>query len=427
MNKSPILFLAHVGLFTFWLLFFGNPPGVIAGDFWTQFRGPSGQGYAPEAVVPVEFNEKKNITWKTEIPGQGWSSPVIYEDQIWVTSAVKTNNFGDELSLQAIGIDLQSGRILHQIELFSLPFPKKIHEDNSYASPTPVIDEQAVYCHFGTFGTAAVSRKTGEILWKNNELKIDHQGGPGSSPIGYKDFLIVTCDGADVQYVAALAKKTGKIIWKQKRTAALRENPITHRAFATPLLWKRPVQDLLISPGPDQAHAYDPLTGKEQWHVRYIGFSNVPAPVSDENQVYICTGFFEPVLAAVRPDGKGDVTESHVSWTYRRSVSTVPSPIVVKDRLYTVNEGGILTALDCKTGKIKRKRRVTGTYSASPVLVNNLLYFCSEEGKVTVLEPNDKLDIVKVNRLLGLIKASPAISGNAMYIRSDSHLYRIEQ
>lgn len=400
---------------------------MIAGDSWPQFRGPSGQGYASDAVVPVEFNEKKNLVWKTEIPGLGWSSPVIYGDQIWVTSAVKTNELGSELSLQAIGINLQSGRIMHQVELFKLPVPEKIHEDNSYASPTPVIDKDAVYCHFGTFGTAAVSRRTGKVLWKNNDLKIDHQGGPGSSPIGYKNFLIVTCDGADFQYVAAIEKKSGKIVWKQKRTAPLRENPITHRAFATPLLWKRPKQDLLISPGPDQAHAYDPLTGKEFWHVRYIGFSNVPAPVADENQVYLCTGFFEPVLAAIRPGGNGDVTESHVSWTYRRSVTTIPSPILVEDRLYTLNEKGILTVLDCETGKIKRKRRVTGGYSASPVLVNGLLYLCSEEGKVTVLKPNAKLDLVKVNRLKGEIKASPAIAGNAIYIRTDTHLYRIEQ
>ncbi|MBL4883146.1 MAG: PQQ-binding-like beta-propeller repeat protein [Planctomycetaceae bacterium] len=399
----------------------------IAGDSWAQFRGPTGQGIALDSKVPVEFSETKNVTWKTEIPGKGWSSPVIHEGQLWVTTAVASDPFGAVLSLQAIGVDLSSGRLQHQVELFRLPSPIKIHEDNSYASPTPVVDAEAVYCHFGTFGTAAISRKTGKVLWKNDELKIEHQGGPGSSLIQYKDFLIVTCDGADFQYVAALDKKTGNIAWKQERTAPLRENPITHRSFATPLIWKQPAGDLLISPGADQVHAYDPLTGKEHWHVRYTGFSNVPAPVSDEKQVYVCTGFFEPILAAIRPGGTGDVTQSHVNWSYNRSVTTVPSPIIVNGQIFTVNEGGILTCLDCQTGKVVRKRRFVGKYSASPVLVNGLLYFCSEEGKVTVLEPNDKLDIVKVNRLLGSIKASPAVVGNALYIRSDSHLYRIEE
>ncbi len=405
----------------------GSFARIVASDSWPQFRGPGGQGHAGESVVPVEFNEKKNIAWKTSIPGLGWSSPVVDGGEIWVTTAVQSVPAGNGISLQAIGLDSQSGRILHQVELFDVSSPKRIHEDNSYASPTPVIDEAAVYCHFGTYGTAAVSRKSGKILWKNNDLKIEHQGGPGSSPIAYRESLIVTCDGADFQYVAALKKENGKILWKQKRTAPLRENPITHRAFATPLLWSRAEGDLLISPGPDQAHAYDPRTGKEYWHVRYLGFSNVPAPVADDKQVYLCTGFFEPVLAAIRPGGSGDVTDSHVSWVYRRGVTTIPSPILVDRQIYMLNEKGIITALDCETGKIKRKRRVTGKYSASPVLINHLLYLCSEEGKITVLKPNARMDLVKVNRLKGTIKASPAVVGNALYIRTGTDLYRVEQ
>ena len=225
LKLNQIRNLYHHQVFSFLifvcLIFVGEIRSTFAGDSWPQFRGVTGQGFATDSKVPIEFSETKNITWKIEIPGKGWSSPVVHGDQIWITTAVASGGSGGELSLQAIGIDLQSGRIEHQVKLFHLPAPERIHEDNSYASPTPVVDAEAVYCHFGTFGTAAISRKTGRILWKNEDLKIEHQGGPGSSPIGYKNYLIVTCDGADFQYVAALEKKTGKIAWKQQRTARL--------------------------------------------------------------------------------------------------------------------------------------------------------------------------------------------------------------
>jgi len=399
---------------------------LAAAENWPQFRGPGGQGHAADSRIPLKFDEETNVRWKQAIPGEGWSSVVAFNDQLWLTTAILEEEPTKKLRLYAIGLDPQTGSIRHEIELFEVEQPEKIHEDNSYASPTPVIDEHGVYCHFGTFGTAAIDYRTGKVLWKNDTFDIDHQGGPGSSPIHYENLLILTCDGANVQFVVALDKKTGKEVWKTTRSAPLRENTITHRAFATPLIWNYQGRDLLISPGPDQAHAYEPATGKELWHVRYIGFSNVPAPVTTEEKVFLCTGFFETELLAVEPGGSGDVTESHVKWRYTRSVSTVPSPIVVDGKLFSINEAGLIACLDCETGDVLGKRRLIGKYSASPIYVDGRLYFCSEEGKVSVLAPDDDMELLQVNRLDGLIKASPSVVGNTLYLRTATDLYRIE-
>lgn len=416
--------VSRLSAFTCLLLF--SVCSIHAEDSWPAFRGPSGQGLAADCQPPKQFGPQDKLDWKTAIPGRGWSSPVLLDGQLWMTTAIPGEG-GNELTLQAIGVDAESGRILHQVELFSLTDPEEIHDDNSYASPTPVIDQERVYCHFGTFGTAAVNRQTGEIAWKENSLQIDHQGGPGSSPVATENLLILTLDGADKQFVIALNKSDGSTAWRRERSAPFRENPITHRAFATPLLWKENGRTILISPAADQAHAYDAKTGEELWYVRYQGFSNVPAPVADDEHAYLCTGFFKPVLGAIRWGGSGDVTETHLEWTYDRSVSTIPSPILVEDKIFTVNDSGILVCLNAKTGKILRKRRLPGNYSASPVYAGGKLYFCSEEGKVLLVSADEELNIDETNDLQEAIKASPAVSGNRLYLRTESHLCRFSE
>ncbi len=388
---------------------------------WTQFRGPGGQGHAGEASVPISWSEKKNVVWKTALPGRGHSSPVVWGQQIWMTTASP-----DGQALGALCCHRETGELIHRVTIFRPDHIEEIHPDNTYASPTPVIEAGRLYVDFGTYGAACLDTKTADILWTNQTLTIEHQGGPGSSPVLFQDRLIVHRDGADQQYVAALDKNTGRLLWKRKRSAPFRNNPITHRAFATPLLAEFDGDVQLISPAADQIHAYDPLTGKERWHVRYIGFSTVPCPVAADGVTYFCTGFFKPRLMAVRMDGTGDVTNTHVLWSYRAQVPDTPSPILVDGFLYFVSNKGIATCLEAKTGKRVWVKRLGGNYSASPIYAGGHLYFCSEEGITRVLKPGKEPNILQTNRLHGTIMASPIAVDGALYIRTEQALYRIE-
>ena len=394
---------------------------VAAAD-WPQFRGPGGQGLAVDTKIPREWGEKKNVRWKTELPGRGHSSPVILGGQIWVTTASLK---GDELG--AVAIDQESGKILRSVVILKPDKLDEIHKKNTYASTTPVLEPGRLYAHFGTYGAAAIDTETGQVLWRNTNLAIDHQGGPGSSPVLYKNLLIVTCDGADHQYVAALDKETGKEVWRRDRSAPYRPDPVTHRAFATPLLIEVGGEPQLISPGADQLHAYHPETGAEIWHVRYTGFSTVPCPAYDGERVYFCTGFFNPELWAVTPDGTGDVTSTKVVWKFKTGVPETPSPLVYEGHVYLVSDKGVGTCLEAATGKRVATFRLGGNYSASPIASGGYLYFCSEDGKVRVVEPGPKPRVAENNDLPGSIFASPAAIGNTLYLRTDKALYRIEE
>lgn len=390
---------------------------------WPQFRGPTGQGHAEAATAyPTVWNERTNIRWKTAIEGRGHSSPVVWGDQVWVTTASV-----DGKVLGAIGLDRQTGEILHKVTVFEPAKVEEIHADNSYASPTPVIAAGRLYLDFGTYGTACLDTSTGRVVWRNQNLRIEHQGGPGSSPVLFRNLLIVHRDGADQQYVAALDIATGRVRWRKDRSAPYRPDPITHRAFATPLLYEHEGRTLLISPAADQCHAYDAATGDELWHVRYTGFSNVPAPVAAGDHVYLCTGFFGPQLLSVRLGGQGDVTATHVEWQYKTQVPDVSSPILVDGRLYFVSDKGVLTCVRAADGERVFVFRLGGNYSASPLYAGGRLYFCSKEGVTKVLAPGDKAEVVASNKLEAAILASPIAVDGALYLRTETHLYRIEE
>ena len=394
----------------------------VASGEWAQFRGPGGQGHAPGSQPPTEWSERSNIVWKTELSGLGHSSPVIQGDQVWLTTAA-----ADGSRLGAIGLNVVTGELLRSVTLFEPLQVEEIHQSNSYASPTPVISGERLFCHYGRYGTACIDTSSGEILWTNDELVIEHQGGPGSSPVLFEDLLIVNCDGADEQYVAALDVNDGRIRWRQDRSAPFRDNPITHRAFATSLLIEHAGKSLLLSPGADQLHAYDPATGDELWHVRYVGFSTVPCPAFGNGVAYFCTGFFEPQLWAVGVEGSGDVTDSHVAWRFPGAVPETPSPLLVDEKIYLVSNTGVGTVVDALTGDRVSQFRLGGNYSASPLYAGGHIYFFSEEGLTKVVEPGRRPRVIESNRLAGGIKASPAVTGNALILRTDSALYRIEE
>jgi hypothetical protein len=395
--------------------------GAAPAAEWPQFRGPDGQGHAQATDLPLTWSEQQNVAWKTAIAGRGWSSPVVEGRQVWLTTALD-----DAKSLRAVCVDRDSGKVLHDVEVFRVARPPTINAKNSYASPTPVIEAGRLFVHYGTLGTACLDAKTGKIVWKNDQLKLDHKEGPGSSPILWQNLLIVNCDGIDVQFVVALDKQSGELRWKMDRPGPLAENPDFRKAYSTPLVVQSAGRDLLISTGADQVIAYEPATGRQHWRLRYEGFSNVPRPICDRDLLYICTGYMRPQLWAVRL-GSRLVTAETVLWRVTRQVPANSSPILVGQRLYMVSDQGVLTCLDAQNGREIWKSRLAGNFSASPLLADGRLYFASEEGAVFVCEPADSFKLLATNQLDGRIMASPAAVGRAIYLRSDTHLYRLEK
>jgi outer membrane protein assembly factor BamB len=342
---------------------------------------------------------------------------VVANGKVWITTATEQRGF----SLRALAFDAMTGKEVVNVEVFKIPYDRReINPKNSWASPTPIIDGDRIYVHFGADGTAALSA-TGEILWKTR-FDYQSQHGAGGSPVLYGDLLIFNCDGSDAAFVIAIDKNTGKQKWKTNRGFP------ADQAYTTPLVIRVGDKDQLISVGAFRAYAYDPLTGKEIWRVRYAdGFSNVPKPVFAHGLVFITTGFQQPELLAVRPDGTGDVTRTHIAWSLKRGAPLTPSPLVAGDELYVVNDGGIATCIDARSGAIVWQQRLGGTYSASPVLADGRIYFLAEQGVTTVIGPGKEFKRLATNPLDGGLLASMAISGGSLYLRTDSHLYKVTE
>ena len=387
----------------------------INAEDWPQFRGPGGEGHSAEKDLPLQWSESQNILWKTPIAGRGWSSPVVSGGRVWLTTAVERQG---NASLRVLAYEVQSGREVVNVEVFSVRDAFLKNAKNSFASPTPIIEGDRVYVHFGSDGTGAVTTD-GKIVWKTR-LPYDSMHGNGGSPTLYRDLLIVSCDGSDDAYVVALDKNTGKVRWKTQRREPY------DQSYTTPLIIQVNGRDQVVSIGAFRAASYDPLTGKEIWRVRYgDGFSNVPRPVFSHGLVFIGTGFQEPSMLAVRPTGTGDVTGTHIAYTIERGAPFTPSPIIVGDEFYMVSDIGVASCLDVATGKIHWQQRVPGNYSASPVFADNRIYFLSEEGVATVIAPGKEFRRLAANSLEGTTFASIAVSQGTFFIRSDTHLYRI--
>jgi outer membrane protein assembly factor BamB len=392
---------------------------------WPQFRGPDGQGHVP-GPIPTSWKESGvNLLWSIDVPGKGWSSPVILDGKVWMTTAVAAPS-GD-YALRAIAVDEESGKIRHDIELFTVnkPAPKTLHDRNTFASPTPVLEKGRLYAHFGRYGTACVDTTTGRILWKNATLIIDHETGPASSPALYKDRLICPFDGCDRQFAVALSTATGDVLWKAERPEAADKSESSRRAFSTPLIISVAGKDQVVIPGAFCVYCYDPLTGEEIWRVRYGGYSNVPRPVFAHGLVYVCSGFTSPDLLAIRPDGHGDVTKTHVVWRQRKNVPNVPSPVVVGERLFMVADKGIATALEAKTGKVLWSERLAGTFAASLLAFGNTLYAFDENGKTFLFEAADSFKDLGHNELKGRVQASPAVDNGCLFVRTDQRLVKV--
>lgn len=388
-----------------------------AGD-WPQFRGPTGDGHYVGPPIPTEWGPDTNVIWKTTIPGRGWSSPIIWQGRVYLTTAVEQAR---RYSLQAIAVDCPSGKVLWQREVFvedasKAPAP---HAKNTHASPTPVTDGRRLYVHFGHMGTAALDFD-GNVLWKNDSLGYVPVHGNGGSPIVVGDKLIFSCDGTDTQVVLALDTATGKLAWKMPRNA----NASKGFSFATPHAITVDGKEQVVSPGSNMAAAYDPATGRQLWRVNYNGYSLIQRPVFGHGLVYIQTGFNNPILHAVKP-GAGDVTDNIV-WTYRRNVPHTASYLIAGDELYMVSDKGIATCLDATTGKMHWSERVPGGYSASPIYHDGKIWLTNEDGGGAVLQAGKSFKILARSDLKEKTLASFAAADGALYVRTERHLYRFE-
>lgn len=399
---------------------------AAAEENWPEFRGPRGDGTSDATNLPVEFSETKNVAWKTPIKGKAWSSPVIWGRQIWLTSATE-----DGKELYALCVDRDSGKILRDMTVFRIAEPAYCHPFNSYASCTPVIEDGRVYVHYGSAGTAAIDTSTGKLLWTRQDLPCDHFRGPGSSPILSGELLIVCYDGVDQQYLVAFDKHTGKTVWKRDRTIDYEARNVKDgdhkKAYSTPVVIEVNGQPQLISSAAVATFAYDPATGEELWRVYHGGMNTSVRPLYSQGLLILNTAAGGDKLLAVRPDGRGDVTDTHIAWKYGQAVATRPSQVIVGDLLYMVSDNGVASCLEVKTAKTVWQHRLGGDYSASPLYADGKIYFFSQQGKIPVIEPGREFKLLATNELKDGFMASPAVADNALFPRTTAALYRLQK
>ena len=396
---------------------------------WTHFRGSNLDGISADPLVPVIWNDSTNVIWKTDIRGKGWSSPVVYGNQVWLTTATVD---GKEMS--GICIDFTTGKILFDLVLFKQDNIYGKHAVNTYATPTPCIEQGFVYLNFGSTGTVCIDTKDGKIVWKRDDFKVEHAQGPGSSPIIYKDLLILHFDGTDRQFIVALNKRTGETIWQTERPVACYEPllPIGKKAYITPIVVNVAGKDLLISNGSAVCIAYDVQTGKEIWRLVEGEDSTIAMPITENGIVYFYTSFVTPAngekyieLLAVDPKGAGDVSQSHVLWRSKAPITQLLTPLIKDGIIYTVDSRNNLIAIDAKTGASIYSKKLKNKYNSSPVSAGGRVYFTSVKGETLVLKAGRTLETLAENKLPGEIYATPAIAQNSILIRNESTLYRI--
>jgi outer membrane protein assembly factor BamB len=414
---------------------------------WNQWRGPAGQGHAPAAKgLPLAWSESENVVWKTPVEGKGWSSPVLADGRLWLTTAVETPlseaekaerlanvenssslQVSGPVSLRAVCLDATSGKVLHDIELFRQSQPDPIHSLNSYASPSPILDGGRLYCHFGTNGTACVDAASGEIVWSHTLQKIKHENGAGGTPVLFENRLIFDCDGSDQQYIVALDTATGAVAWKTERSGERNPEPQLKKAYGTPIVTEIGGRPVLLSTGADWLYAYDPEDGRELWKQAYgvLGFSIVPRPIVGHGMAYISTSFMQPELLAVKLPSGDALPE--IAWRVKKSVPNIPSPILVGDEIVMVSDKGVATCLDADSGEVRFSERLGGNFCSSPLYADGRIWVGNREGQTFILTPGKEFHVEATNQLDGEIMATPIAVGPALFLRTDKAVYRIEK
>ena len=397
---------------------------TLSAKEWPQFRGPAGDGISDAINVPIEWSATEHVAWKQPIPGVGWSSPVLSKGKLYLTTAVEHDK--DPVSLRTLCIDERDGKILWDIEVLkpAASVAEQKHTKNSVASPTPIVDGDRIYVHFGHMGTAALDLD-GKGLWRQTDLTYRPQHGNGGSPVLADGALVFSCDGLKDPFVAAIEASSGDIRWRTPRNTNAKKT----FSFSTPTVITVDGVRQIVSPGSGFVGAYDPKDGREIWRVRYgEGYSVVPCPVFTHGLLFVASGYERPVLSAIDPKGaQGDVTEKNIVWSHEKGAPLTPSVLVVGDELYFVSDNGVATCLDAESGKVNWTKRLGGDFSASPVLAEGRIYFQNEAGVTTVVKADKTFESLATNDLGERTLASPAVTDNAIFLRTESNLWRIEK
>ena len=396
---------------------------------WTHFRGSHLNGISADSLVPVSWDDTTNVIWKTDIRGRGWSSPVVYGEQVWVTTATLD---GKEMS--GICLDLRTGKVIFDIPLFRQDSIYGKHSVNSYATPTPCIDQGSVFLSFGSTGTVCLNTANGQTVWKREDLKCDHMQGTGSSPILYKNLLILHFEGTDHQFIVALNKDTGETVWKVNRPSEYYErlSPVGKRAYVTPIIINTGNKDLLISNGAAVCVAYEAETGKEVWRVVQGEDSTIAMPFYEDGLVFFYTSFVTPSdgekyaeLLAVNPLGSGDITQTNIVWRLKTPILQLLTPLVKDGIIYTVDSRNNLLVIEAKSGNILYSKKLKNKYNSSPVYSGGHVYLTSVKGETLVIKAGRNPEFVSENKLPGDLFATPAIAHNSILIRNEFSVYRI--
>lgn len=398
-------------------------PGPI--EAWPDYRGPLHNGDAGSPGLPVSWSETENVRWKTPIHDVGFSTPVVLDGKIWLTTATE-----DGKALYALAVDFESGQILHDVKVFDIESPQEKHELNSYATPSPVVEPGRVYVHFGAHGTAALDTQSGEVLWTRTDIECNHRVGPASSPVLFEDLLILQMDGLDLQFLIALDTSTGETVWRSDRPTDFGDIPDDEwkKSYSTPLLLPGTEGPVLVNVAAAGVFGHDARSGEELWRYRYQGFSTTPRPISDGPHIVFSSGHGVTSLIGFARGGRGDVTAQAHRWIDGANVPKISSPVLVDGLLYLVTDGGIASCRRAIDGTMLWRLRVGAPVGASPIHADGHVYFFDRKGRALILKAGEgQPEEVGRPQLDEGMEASPVVYGSSLILRTLGHLYRVEK
>jgi outer membrane protein assembly factor BamB len=444
---SLTIFIGGIIAYAGTAVIYGSTAATVSDANWPQWRGPESRGVSMEKNLPVEWSSTKNIKWKTPLAGRGHSSPIVWGNKVFLTTAVEgavvpgakavTHNIEGQIfvhpdsvganrqhTFKVLCLDKETGKLLwEQTAYEGTPYDDR-HRKSSFASSTPATDGRHVYAFFGSEGLYAYDMN-GKLAWKASLGKLGTIGmGTGTSPVLYENLVILQCDEEEgkASFIVALDKRSGKEIWRTPRKV--------QASWATPILVRTAKRMELIASGNEAVISYDPATGKELWRSKGVDSNAIPTPVAGGETVFIVAGFPTKIAMAIRLGGTGELTDSNILWKYAKGTAYVPSPILYNDYLYLTTDRGILTCLDAKTGKVVYEGGrvpIPATFTASPVAFDGKILLTSEDGDTFIIKAGPQHEVVRTNSIDEPVYASPALADGKIFIRGEKNLYCISK